>query len=64
MMVALYDADDEIGDKRDLLGRTWVTFQDNFVDYKSIVLYNIKIIKFYIISSMRNNYYLKILTSA
>lgn len=37
MMVALYDADDDIGEKRDLLGRTWVTFQDNFVDYKSIV---------------------------
>lgn len=47
MMVALYDADDEIGEKRDLLGRTWVTFQDNFVDYKSIVfLENKKIMKF------------------
>lgn len=38
MMVALYDADDDEGKQRDLLGRTWVTFKDNFVNYRSISL--------------------------
>lgn len=35
MMLAVYDADDDEGNKRDLLGRTWITFKDNFVKFKS-----------------------------
>lgn len=38
MMLAIYDANDDVGDSRDLLGRTWITFKENFVYYRSKIL--------------------------